>query len=78
MIDHTIKRRLTDLYRLPGFQTLSNVTAHPIRPNALVVHLRRLKKIRSLHLLQQNDPETARSQARTGSCAFLPGPGNLA
>jgi hypothetical protein len=58
VLDHTFKRRLADLYRLAGFQTLSSVTAHPNRPNALVVHLRRLKKIRDLLLLQQNDPET--------------------
>jgi hypothetical protein len=52
VLDQAIRRRLTDLYRLPGFQTLASVSRHPIRPDALVVHLRRLKKIRCLLLLQ--------------------------
>jgi len=43
-LDHTIKRRLADLYRFPGFQTLASVSAHASRPHALVVHMRRLKK----------------------------------
>jgi hypothetical protein len=57
-LDNTIRRKLTDLYRLPGFQTLASVSSHPIRPDALVVHLRRLKKIRDLLLLQYYNTST--------------------
>lgn len=61
-------RRLTDLYRIPGFQTLARVTPHPKRTNALIVHLRRLKKNRDLFLLRQTQPAAARCQigTRTG------------
>ena len=41
-----VRRRLTDLYRLPGFQTLASIAPHPSRPGAVVLRLRRLKKIR--------------------------------
>ena len=39
-----VRRRLTDLYRLPGFQTLASIAPHPNRPGAVVLRLRRLKK----------------------------------
>jgi len=58
-LDHTIKRRLADLYRFPGFQTLASVSAHASRPHALVVHMRRLKKNRDLLLLQRNNTAPA-------------------
>jgi len=58
VLDNTARRRLADLYRLPGFQTLASVSAHSVRPNALVVHLRRLKKIRDLLLLWTIYPAT--------------------
>jgi hypothetical protein len=57
--DEIVHRRLTDLYRLPGFQTLARVTPHTIRPDALVVHLRRLKKNRDMFLLQSDNTAAA-------------------
>ncbi len=53
------RRRLTDLYRLPGFQTKASMTLHPIRPNAVIVHLRRLKKIWGMFLLLSQIKEAA-------------------
>jgi len=47
-----VRRRLTDLYRLAGFQTLARIAPHPSRPGAVVLRLRRLKKIRGMFLLQ--------------------------
>jgi len=40
VFDTNIKQRLTDLYRLTGFQTMANATPHPTRPTALIVHIR--------------------------------------
>jgi hypothetical protein len=47
-----VRRRLTDLYRLPGFQTLASIAPHPSRPGAVVLRLRRLKKIRGVLVLR--------------------------
>ena len=47
-----VRRRLTDLYRLPGFQTLALIALHPSRPGAVVLRLRRLKKIRGVLMLR--------------------------
>lgn len=44
--DHAnrVRRRLTDLYKLPGFQTMAELAVHPNRPGAVVLQLRRRKK----------------------------------
>ncbi|HUW40324.1 MAG TPA: hypothetical protein VMV90_04895 [Rectinemataceae bacterium] len=47
-----VRRRLTDLYHLPGFQTLAGIAPHPNRPGAVVLRLRRLKKIRGVLVLR--------------------------
>ena len=49
-----VRRRLTDLYRLPGFQTLASIAPHPNRPGAVVLRLRRLKKIRGVLVLRRD------------------------
>ena len=54
-----IHRRLTDLYRLSGFQTLTGITPHPSRPGAVILHLRRLKKRQHLFLLRNVDATAA-------------------
>jgi hypothetical protein len=57
--DREARRRLTDLYRLPGFQTLASISLHPSRPGALVLHLRRLKKMGGMFLLLRYDSAAA-------------------
>jgi len=59
VFDTNIKRRLTDLYRLAGFQTMANVTPHPTRLAAIIVHMRRLKKKRDVFLLQSNNEKAS-------------------
>jgi len=54
-----IRRQLTDLYRLPGFQTLASIAQHPSRTGAVVLRLRRLKKNGGVLVLQSKHAAAA-------------------
>ena len=45
------QRHLADLYRIPGFQVLSQIYPHPDRRHALVLRLRRKKKRAHAHVV---------------------------